>query len=360
MKLLITGGAGFIGSNLVRYFLREHQDVEVINLDLLTYAGNLDNVAGLEEDPRYRFVHGDICDATLVGELVGEVDAVLNLAAESHVDRSIAHDTPFVRTNVNGTHTLLGAALAAPTPPRFVQVSTDEVYGELPWRDPEARDSADRDSAGGDAVGRDSAPPDSLPRGSDDELFTESTPLAPRSPYSATKASGDLLALAYHRTHGLDAVVTRCSNNYGPYQFPEKLIPLMVSNAMKGEPLPVYGDGLNVRDWIHVRDHCRGLDAALRKGRSGEAYNFGGDAERTNLQIVKAILEQIGADPGLITFVEDRLGHDRRYAVDATKAKEELSWAPLVEFGEGLAETIAWYGENGAWLERIESGAYRV
>ena len=339
MKLLVTGGAGFIGSNLVRYFLDEYEDVEVINLDLLTYAGNLDNLAGLGEDPRYRFVHGDICDAALVGELVGEADAVLNLAAESHVDRSIAHDTPFVRTNVNGTHTLLSAALAAPKPPRFVQVSTDEVYGELPWRDPEARGSARRDS--------------------DDELFTESTPLAPRSPYSATKASGDLLALAYHRTHGLDVVVTRCSNNYGPYQFPEKLIPLMVCNAMKGEPLPVYGDGLNVRDWIQVRDHCRGLDAALRKGRSGEAYNFGGDAERTNLQILKAILEQTGADPGLITFVEDRLGHDRRYAVDATKAKEELSWAPLVEFAEGLAETIAWYGENEAWLERIEGGDYK-
>ena len=337
MKLLITGGAGFIGSNLVRYLLEEYEDVEVINLDLLTYAGNLDNLSGLEANPRYRFVRGDICDPSLVGDLVSGVDAVLNLAAESHVDRSIAHDTPFVRTNVNGTHTLLTAALAAPNPPRFVHVSTDEVYGELPWRDPA---DADVDTAA--------------------ERFTESTPLAPRSPYSATKASGDMLALAYHRTHGLDVVVTRCSNNYGPYQFPEKLIPLMVCNAMQGEPLPVYGDGLNVRDWIHVRDHCRGLDGALRKGRSGEAYNFGGDAERTNLQIVKAILEQTGADSGLISFVEDRLGHDRRYAVDATKAKEELSWAPLVEFGEGLAETIGWYGENGAWLKRIESGAYRV
>ena len=349
MKLLVTGGAGFIGSNLVRYFLEEYEDVDVINLDLLTYAGNLDNLAGLEGDPRYRFVRGDICDASLVGDLVREVDAVLHLAAESHVDRSIEHDTPFVRTNVNGTHTLLSAALAAPKPPRFVQVSTDEVYGELPWRDPEAHGPGRRDSAG-----QDSAPP-----ASEHELFTESTPLAPRSPYSATKASGDMLALAYHRTHGLDVVVTRCSNNYGPFQFPEKLIPLMVNNAMKGEPLPVYGDGLNVRDWIHVRDHCRGLDAALRKGRAGEAYNFGGDAERTNLQVVKAIVEQTGADPGLVTFVEDRLGHDRRYAVDATKAKEELSWAPLVEFEEGLAETIAWYGENQKWLGRIESGAYR-
>jgi len=357
LKLLITGGAGFIGSNLVRYFLEEYQDVEVINLDLLTYAGNPDNLAGLDTDPRYRFVHGDICDTALVRELVGEVDAVLNLAAESHVDRSIAHDTPFVRTNVNGTHTLLSAALAAPKSPRFVQVSTDEVYGELPWRDPETRDPARRQVAGRDPAGWTAA--DAGPMAAEDEFFTELTPLAPRSPYSATKASADMLVLAYHQTHGLDAIVTRCSNNYGPYQFPEKLIPLMVSNAMKGDALPVYGDGLNVRDWIHVRDHCRGLDAALRKGRSGEAYNFGGDAERTNLQIVKVILEQIGADPGLLTFVEDRLGHDRRYAVDATKAKEELSWAPLVEFEEGLAATIAWYGQSGVWLERIESGAYR-
>ena len=350
MRLLITGGAGFIGSNLIRHLLEEYEDVEVLNLDLLTYAGNLDNLAGLEEDSRYRFVHGDICDASLVAELIRDVDAVLNLAAESHVDRSIAHDTPFVRTNVNGTHTLLSAALAAPDPPRFVHVSTDEVYGELPWRDPEAHDAGGR-APGGD----DRAPVDTA-----NERFTESTPLAPRSPYSATKAAGDLLVLAYHRTHGLDALVTRCSNNYGPYQFPEKLIPLMVSNAMRGKPLPVYGDGLNVRDWIHVQDHCRGLDAALRRGRAGEAYNFGGDAERTNLQIVAAILEQTGADPALVTFVDDRLGHDRRYAVDATKAKEELSWTPLVAFEEGLAETIAWYRENGAWLERIESGAYRA
>ena len=350
MRLLITGGAGFIGSNLVRHLLEEYEDVEVLNLDLLTYAGNLDNLAGLEEDSRYRFVQGDICDASLVADLIREVEAVLNLAAESHVDRSIAHDTPFVRTNVNGTHTLLSAALAAPKPPRFVHVSTDEVYGELPWRDPEAHDDGDRD-VGGD---------DRAPADTDNERFTESTPLAPRSPYSATKAAGDLLVLAYHRTHGLDALVTRCSNNYGPYQFPEKLIPLMVSNAFKGKSLPVYGDGLNVRDWIHVRDHCRGLDAALRRGRSGEAYNFGGDAERTNLQIVSAILEQTGADPASVTFVEDRLGHDRRYAVDATKAKEELSWSPRVGFEEGLAATIAWYGENGAWLERIESGAYRA
>ena len=334
MRLLVTGGAGFIGSNLIRHLLEEHADVEVINLDLLTYAGNPDNLKGVDEDPRYRFVHGDICDAALVGELVGDVDAVLNLAAESHVDRSIEHDAPFVRTNVTGTHTLLSAALAASSPPRFVQVSTDEVYGELPWRDPSQPD------------------PDAV-------RFTETTPLAPRSPYSATKAAGDMLALAYHRTHGLDMVVTRCSNNYGPYQFPEKLIPLMVSNAMKGEPLPVYGDGLNVRDWIQVGDHCRGLDLALRKGRAGEVYNFGGDAERTNLQVVESIIGQTGADPELITFVEDRLGHDRRYAVDSAKAKEELEWALTVDFEEGLAETISWYGRNGTWLERIASGEYR-
>jgi dTDP-glucose 4,6-dehydratase len=347
MRLLITGGAGFIGSNLIRHFLEEYEDVEVLNLDLLTYAGNLDNLAELDGDPRYRFVHGDICDVALVGELVQGVDAVLNLAAESHVDRSITHDAPFVRTNVNGTHALLNAVRAAPQPLRMVHVSTDEVYGELPWRDPEALAGCVQ-AAGG-----------SGPSDADNERFTESTPLSPRSPYAATKAAGDLLVLAYHRTHGLDALVTRCSNNYGPYQFPEKLIPLMVSNALKGASLPVYGDGLNVRDWIHVRDHCRGLDAALRYGRSGEAYNFGGDAERTNLQIVRAILEQTGADPASITFVEDRLGHDRRYAVDAKRAKEELSWAPLIGFEEGLVATIGWYRENHEWLGRIESGAYR-
>ncbi len=349
MNLLVTGGSGFIGSNLIRYLLEEHSDVEVINLDLLTYAGNPDNLKDVEKDPRYRFVHGDICDAGLVGELVGNVDAVLNLAAESHVDRSIEHDAPFVRTNVTGTHTLLTAALAASSPPRFVQVSTDEVYGELPWRDP-SQSEADRDATGDSDATADPAAP----------RFTESTPLAPRSPYSATKAAGDMLALAYHRTHGLDVVITRCSNNYGPYQFPEKLIPLMVSNAMAGESLPVYGDGLNVRDWIQVGDHCRGLDLALRKGTAGEVYNFGGDAERTNLQVVEAIIEQTGADPGLITFVEDRLGHDRRYAVDSSKGKSELGWAPLVAFERGLAETVEWYRENRVWLERIESGEYRV
>ncbi len=320
MKLLITGGAGFIGSNLVRYFLEGYQDVEILNLDLLTYAGSLENLRDVEDDPRYTFVKGDICDGELVLGLMEGVDAVLNLAAESHVDRSISSDVAFVKTNVLGTRVLLAAALEKKVP-RFLQVSTDEVYGELPWMDP------------------DDPNPD-RPR------FTERTPLAPRSPYSATKAAADHLALAYFHTHGLDVVITRCSNNYGPYQYPEKLIPLMITHALEGKPLPVYGDGLNVRDWIHVEDHCRGLDAALRKGRAGEVYNFGGDAERTNLAVVKGILEALEADPGLLIFVEDRKGHDRRYAMDASKAKEELGWEPEETFEEGLAATVMWYREK--------------
>ena len=320
MRLLITGGAGFIGSNLVRYFLKRYRDVEILNLDLLTYAGSLENLRDIENDPRYLFVKGDICDGELVLGLMSGVDAVLNLAAESHVDRSITSDVAFVRTNVLGTRVLLAAALEQNVP-RFVQISTDEVYGELPWMDPD----------------------DPNP---DRPLFTETTPLAPRSPYSATKAAADHLALAYHHTHGLDVVITRCSNNYGPYQYPEKLIPLMITHALEGKPLPVYGDGLNVRDWIHVEDHCRGLDAALRKGRGGEVYNFGGNAERTNLTVVTEVMEALEADPGLLTFVEDRKGHDRRYAMDASKAKGELGWEPEEMFEEGLAATVAWYGRK--------------
>ena len=332
---VVTGGAGFIGSCLVRQVLRE-TDLQVVVLDKLTYAGNVESLADYDGDSRLEFIEGDICDPELVTSLLSKHQpmGIIHLAAESHVDRSIDGPAVFLQTNVQGTFNLLESCLAhwqdldssAADAFRFLHVSTDEVYGSL------------------GAEG----------------LFSESSPYQPSSPYSASKAASDHFVQAFHHTYGFPTLLTNCSNNYGPYQFPEKLIPLMVSNALKGEPLPVYGDGLNVRDWIYVRDHCRGLDAALHKGRAGEAYNFGGDAERTNLQIVKAILEQTGADAGLITFVEDRLGHDRRYAVDATKAKKELSWAPLVEFGEGLAETIAWYGENGAWLERIESGAYRV
>ena len=331
MRILVTGGAGFIGSNLVRLLLAE-RDVEVVNLDLLTYAGNLENLADVQDHPRYRFVRADVCDPEAVRSALAGVDAVMHLAAESHVDRSIMGDAPFVRTNVLGTQTMLAAALAAGVG-RFLHCSTDEVYGELPWRDP-------------DAAG---------PR----ERFTEETPLQPRSPYSASKAGSDHLALAYHRTHGLDVVVTRCSNNYGAYQFPEKLIPLCVTNALEDRSLPVYGDGLNVRDWIHVDDHCRGMLAALERGRAGRVYNFGGDAERTNLQVVRSILSSLGKDESLIQFVPDRAGHDRRYAVDSGRARAELGWAPRMGFERGLAETVAWYRAHPEWWRAIKSGEYR-
>jgi dTDP-glucose 4,6-dehydratase len=333
MRLLVTGGAGFIGSNLVRHLLAADDGLEVRNLDLLTYAGNRENLVDLSGETRHTFLHGDICDVATVREALDGVDAVLNVAAESHVDRSVVSAAPFVRTNVLGTQTLLAAALDAGVP-RFVQVSTDEVYGELPWHDP-----ADPD-------------PDA-PR------FTEETPLAPRSPYSATKAAADLLALSYHSTHGLDVVVTRCSNNYGPYQFPEKLIPLVITNAIEGRELPVYGDGLNVRDWIHVSDHCRALVAALRHGRAGRVYNFGGSAERTNLQVVRAILGVLGIGEERIRFVEDRPGHDLRYAIDATRAERELGWRPTVDFEEGLRDTVRWYQDHEAWWRRVKSGEYR-
>jgi dTDP-glucose 4,6-dehydratase len=304
----------------------------VVNLDLLTYAGNLQNLADLEGHPRYRFVRADVCDAEAVEGALAGVDAVMHLAAESHVDRSIMGDAPFVRTNVLGTQTMLAAALAAGVR-RFLHCSTDEVYGELPWRDPSAPGPRER--------------------------FTEETPLQPRSPYSASKAGSDHLALAYHRTHGLDVVLTRCSNNYGAYQFPEKLIPLCVTNALEDRSLPVYGDGLNVRDWIHVDDHCRGMLAALERGAPGRVYNFGGDAERTNLQVVREILLLLGKDERLITFVADRAGHDRRYAVDSGRARAELGWAPRESFEQGLAETVDWYRAHPAWWRAIKSGEYR-
>jgi dTDP-glucose 4,6-dehydratase len=326
-RILVTGGCGFIGANFVRQQLQTYPGLEVTNLDALTYAGNPDNLAGLEAESRYRFVRGDVADRELVGRLLSSgFDAVVHFAAESHVDRSIDDAAPFLRTNVVGTQCLLDAARAAGTP-RFVQVSTDEVYGTL-------------------------AP--------DDPPFTESTPLAPNSPYAASKAGADLLVRAAHHTHGLNTVITRGSNNYGPYQFPEKLIPLFITNALADTPLPVYGDGRQVRDWIHVSDHCRGVDAALRRGRAGAVYNFGGRSERYNLDVTRAVLRLCGKPESLIRHVTDRPGHDRRYAVDCAKAEAELGWRPTVAFEDGLAATVDWYRTHADWVARVRSGAYRA
>jgi dTDP-glucose 4,6-dehydratase len=325
-RILVTGGCGFIGANFVRQQLPADPDVAITNLDALTYAGNPDNLHGLEDHPRYRFVLGNVADRDLVTRLVAEgFDAIVHFAAESHVDRSITDAAPFLTTNLIGTQCLLDAARLAGTP-RYVQVSTDEVYGTL---------------------------------GPDDPPFTESTPLAPNSPYAASKAGADLLVRAACHTHGLSAIVTRCSNNYGPYQFPEKLIPLFITNALADIPVPVYGDGRQVRDWIHVSDHCRGIDAALRRGRPGAIYNFGGRCERYNLDITRMILKLVGRPETLIRHVTDRPGHDRRYAVDCSLAEAELGWRPLVPFDRGLEETVAWYRENSEWVERVRSGAYR-
>lgn len=328
-RLLITGGCGFIGSNFLRWLLGGEApwvSERVVNLDRLTYAGNLENLQGLETEAAYRFVRGDICDAELVHSLLQEeqIDTVIHFAAESHVDRSILDASPFVQTNIVGTQVLLDASRQAGVH-RFVQVSTDEVYGSL--------------DAGG--------------------YFTEATPLAPNSPYSASKAAADLLVRSYVRTYAFPAVITRCSNNYGPYQFPEKLIPLMLTNAQQDLPLPVYGDGRQVRDWIHVLDHCRGIGAALQAGEVGEVYNFGGRCELENLHLVETLLDLLEKPRSLIRFVEDRPGHDRRYAIDCTRAEQELGWQPEVTFAEGLAETIRWYREHRDWVERIRSGQYR-
>jgi dTDP-glucose 4,6-dehydratase len=326
-RLLVTGGCGFIGANFVRLQLATYPDLSVTNLDALTYAGNPDNLRDLEGNPHYHFVHGDVSNRDLVFALIAEgFDAVVHFAAESHVDRSISDATPFLTTNLNGTQCLLDAVRAAGTP-RYVQVSTDEVYGTL---------------------------------GPEDPPFTEKTPLAPNSPYAASKAGADLLVRAAYHTHGLPVITTRCSNNYGPYQFPEKLIPLFITNALADKPLPVYGDGRQVRDWIHVSDHCRGVDAALRRGKAGEVYNFGGRCERYNLDITAAILALTGKPKDLIRHVTDRPGHDRRYAVDCSYSEAQLGWRPQVKFETGLAETVAWYRENTEWVERVRSGAYRV
>jgi dTDP-glucose 4,6-dehydratase len=326
-RILVTGCCGFIGANFVRQELETDPELEITNLDALTYAGNPDNLAGVDQSPRYRFVQGDIADRGLVTDLIatGHFDAIVNFAAESHVDRSISDATPFLRTNLLGTQCLLDAARAAKVP-RYVQVSTDEVYGTL---EP------------------------------DDPGFSELTPLAPNSPYAASKAGADLLVRAAHHTFGLDTVITRCSNNYGPYQFPEKLIPLFITNVMADISVPVYGDGRQVRDWIHVLDHCRGIGAALRHGRPGEVYNFGGKSERYNIDVTRAILSLCGKTDSLIRYVTDRLGHDRRYAIDCRKAEAELGWHPTVTFEQGLADTVNWYNTNTHWVERVRSGAYR-
>jgi dTDP-glucose 4,6-dehydratase len=325
-QILVTGGCGFIGSNFVRWQLENDLGVRITNLDALTYAGNLDNLRDIEAHPRYRFVHGNISDRTLVADLLSEgFDAVVNFAAESHVDRSISDSFPFLTTNVLGTQCLLDAARLAKIP-RFLQVSTDEVYGSLEPMD---------------------------------KSFTEETPLKPNSPYAASKASADLLVWAAHHTHRIDTVITRCSNNYGPFQFPEKLIPLFITNALADHPLPIYGDGRQIRDWIHVLDHCRGINAALRKGRSGAAYNLGASCERQNLDITHMILTLCGKPDTLVRHVPDRLGHDRRYAVNATRAEIDLGWKPLIPFQDGLQETVTWYRDHADWTERIRSGAYR-
>ncbi len=331
VKIVVTGGAGFVGANLVRRILARTKVSEVVNLDLLTYAGNLENLADVADDPRYRFVHGDICDAELVDHVLAHAFGVVNLAAESHVDRSIVSDAPFVRTNVGGTHTLLAAARSQGVE-RFVQVSTDEVYGELPWVDPESSDAA------------------SAPR------FSEDHPLNPRSPYAASKAAADLIALSHHHTHGLPVVVTRSSNNYGPYQYPEKLVAKVLVRAVEGRSVPVYGDGLHVRDWMHVDDHCEGLLAALFRGRPGRVYNFGGGAERTNLALVGGVLDLLGRPRSLIRMVDDRRGHDRRYGLDTRRATDELGWQPGVSFDDGLQRTVDWYVDNRAWWEPLLAG----
>jgi len=341
MRVLVTGGAGFIGSNYIRLLLGRpaladegndtgrpvgDQDERIVNLDLLTYAGNLGNLTGCDEDRRYRFVRGDICDRELLRSLLSEedIDAVVHFAAESHVDRSVEGPEVFVKTNVLGTEILLEESRRADVK-RFVMVSTDEVYGSL----------------------------------GDEGLFSEQTPLAPNSPYAASKASADLLCRAFYRTFGFPVLITRCSNNYGPFQFPEKLIPLMIANALEDKPLPVYGDGQNVRDWLFVGDHCRAVDLVLRRGTPGEVYNIGGCNEMKNLDLVELLVAELGRSRELITFVKDRPGHDRRYAIDAGRIMGELAWAPTVTFAEGLGRTVKWYLDNRSWWEEIRSGRYQ-
>jgi dTDP-glucose 4,6-dehydratase len=326
MNVLVTGGAGFIGSNFVHYFLRNHPSSRLVNVDSLTYAGNLENLEDIEGYSNYTFVKGDITNRELIEHVVkvNHIDVIVNFAAESHVDRSIHDPSVFVRSNVLGTQTLLDVAKENHLQ-KYVQISTDEVYGTL----------------------------------GQDGYFTEETSLAPNSPYSASKASADLLVRSYHETFGMNVNITRCSNNYGPYHFPEKLIPLMITNAFEEKALPVYGDGRNVRDWLHVNDHCAAIDQVVQKGTPGEVYNIGGHNERTNLQIVETILDKLGKPRSLIQFVEDRLGHDRRYAIDATKIENELGWKSKYTFDCGLEETIDWYLQHKEWWMNIKTGEYQ-
>lgn len=329
MTILITGGAGFIGSNFIYYERQQHPQDRIVCVDKLTYAGNLANLSGVMEQENFRFYRADICDRQAMDELFAQErpDAVINFAAETHVDRAIEHPQVFLETNVMGTQVLLDMSRKYGTA-RYHQVSTDEVYGDLPLDRP-------------------------------DLLFTEQTPLCASSPYSASKAGADLLVMAYHRTYGLPVTVSRCSNNYGPYQFPEKLIPLMIIHALADQPLPVYGSGENVRDWIYVEDHCSAVDRIVREGTVGEIYNVGGHNEMRNIDIVRLICEQLGKPQSLITHIEDRKGHDLRYAIDPAKIHAELGWLPQTDFADGIRETIAWYLEHREWWEQIERGEYR-
>ena len=325
MRILVTGGAGFIGSNFIRHILATEPDCGVVNLDRLTYAGNLENLADVERDSRYRFIKGSICDVELVDRLLKEgFDALMNFAAESHVDRSIQDARVFVETNALGTQVILEACRRHRVP-RMVQISTDEVYGSL---GPSGR-------------------------------FREDSPLSPNSPYAASKAAGDLLVAAYVRTYGLPAIITRSSNNYGPYQFPEKAVPLFITNALAGEALPLYGDGLQVREWLHVQDHCEALALILKNGVPGEIYNIGGNCERINIDVARLILRTLGKPESLIVHVEDRLGHDRRYALDMSKLERALGWRPRIPFEAGLKETVGWYEDHVTWWTRIKEGEYR-
>jgi len=321
MKLLITGGAGFIGSNFIHYWLKNNSSDEVVNLDKLTYAGNLDNLKDIENNSNYSFVKGDICDRELVKTLMKDVDVVVHLAAESHVDRSIQDSEDFIRTNVEGTRVLLDEARKAGVS-RFHHVSTDEVFGALSFQD---------------------AP------------FNENTPYDPRSPYSASKAASDHLVRAYFHTHNLPITISNCSNNYGPYQYPEKLIPLFLTNLMEGKKIPIYGKGDNIRDWIHVDDHSRGLEAIIKKGKAGETYLLGGNSEFSNLEITKKILEIMNTDDSMIEYVKDRAGHDLRYAINYSKAKSELNWEPRIGFEEGLKDTVDWYKKNNGWWKKLKA-----